>query len=420
MSTLPATKPTIAILHYAGPPTVGGVEQTIAAHARLLADSGHPVRIISGMGAFDGPGVTVLSNPALGSRGPRVEQVARELAAGQAGPAFAALADELAGWLAPALENCGALLAHNVLSLHKNLALTAALQRLHAAGRLPRLLAWCHDFAWRDPLYQAELHPGFPWDLLRRPWPGARYVAVSHDRRAQLDELLGLSEREIAVAPPGVDLAEFLKLEPATVALCERLALLEAEPLLLLPARITRRKNIELAIRIVGALGRQGLRPRLVVTGPPGPHNPANAAYLAELQTICADEGATDAVVFLYEHQRDAQARPVPASDAQLADLYRLADGLLFPSAYEGFGIPIIEAGLSGIPIFCSDIAPFREVAGAAALRFGLSEPPDQIGARIAAALRADPRAELRRRVRTEYSWQAIGRRVLAPLLQHG
>src|SRR5207248_857763 len=103
-------------------------------------------------------------------------------------------------------------------------------------------------------------------------------------------------------------------------------------------------------------------------TGPPGPHNPTNAAYLAQLQALRHATGAGDSIVFLYEEYVDQHGQPLPVSDTMQSDLYRLADGLLFPSRSEGFGIPILEAGLVGIPIFCSDIAPFRESAGDAAI----------------------------------------------------
>lgn len=407
----------VAILHYAGPPTVGGVEATIAAHARVLAGEGWRVRVVAGRAALDLPGVEVLTAPEFDSRGAEVEQVARELAGGTAGPRFAALAARAAERLEQALADVQVAIVHNLLTLHKNLAFTAALHRLSTAGRAPRLLAWCHDFAWRDPLYAAELHAGAPWGLLRRPWPGARYVAVSQDRRAMLADLLGLPAEQIAVVTPGVDLAAFLKLEPETSALAAELDLLAADPLLLLPARITRRKNIEAAIRIVGALRAEGLAPRLVVTGPPGPHNPANSAYLAQLQQLRRATGDEQSVVFLYERLTDAQGRPRPVSDALLADLFRLADGLLLPSRYEGFGIPLLEAGLAGIPIFCSDIAPFRESAGEAALRFDPDAPPAQTAGRIAAALRTDARSAFRRRVRLGYTWEAIYRRDMVPLL---
>ena len=92
---------------------------------------------------------------------------------------------------------------------------------------------------------------------------------------------------------------------------------------------------------------------------------------------------------------------------------------MLFPSAYEGFGIPILEAGLAGIPIFCSDIAPFRETTGSAALYFDLREAPTAIAVKIATALHEDARAQLRRRVRQEYTWEAIYRRSVLPLLIH-
>lgn len=419
----------VAILHYAGPPYVGGVEITMAAHARELAREGRRVSIISGRGdsaagwmspeLAERARLSLTAHPLLGSRGEELEGLARELAAGVVSARFYELVDQLAAWLGRQFEREGieALIVHNVLSLHKNLAFTAALHKLHERGHLPHTLAWCHDFAWLDPLYRPELHPSWPWDLLRTPWPGVRYVVVSDDRRAMLASLLGIPAAEVTVVTPGVDVEGFLKLEPATAELARRLGLAAADPLLILPARITRRKNIELAIAVVGALRAAGLAPRLVVTGPPGPHNPANAAYLAELQALRDASGAGDAVIFLYERHLDAAGAPLPVSDAMVADLYRLADGLLFPSRYEGFGIPVLEAGLAGLPLFLSDIPPFRETAADAAVFFGLDEPPAAIAARLAAALRADGRAALRRRVRAGFSWEAIVRRAVAPLI---
>lgn len=193
--------------------------------------------------------------------------------------------------------------------------------------------------------------------------------------------------------------------------------MLQADPLLILPARITRRKNIELALRIVAELQATGWAPLLVVTGPPGPHNPSNAAYLAELQALRNETEVP--VVFLYEALRDPQGTPLAVNDAMIADWFSLADGLLFPSRSEGFGMPLIEAALCGVPIFCSAIEPFAEIVGHHALRFGLEEPPATIARRIADMLRIDPRYALRRRARLHYTWQAIYNQVMKPLLHH-
>ncbi len=288
-------KPTVAIIHYAAPPGIGGVEVTMLHHARVLAATGHQVRIVAGSGQTNLPGVEVHIDPLLGSRGPLIEASNKRLASGIVDASFEELVAHSEEVLSAALDGVDVAMVHNVLSLHKNLAFTAALRRLHDTGRAPKLLAWCHDFAWQDPLYQPELHDGWPWDLLREPWPDVKYVVVSADRRESLAELLHIPADTIAVVTPGVDLASLYKLESDTIAIVQRHALLEADPLLLLPARITRRKNIEQAIAIVGALRAEGMNPLLMVTGPPGPHNPANKSYLDELLDI-VDESVREVV----------------------------------------------------------------------------------------------------------------------------
>lgn len=407
----------IANLHFAGPPTIGGVEITIAHHARVLRDLGYHARVVVGRGGPFLDGVEVLIEPLLYGGHPDVAAVTHKLNQGQAGPAFESLTLRIADRLAQALASVDVAIVHNVLSLHKNLAFTAALHRLHMAGLGPRILAWCHDFAWRDPLYAGELYDDYPWNLLKQPWPKVRYVVVSQDRRGDLAALLGIAPDSITVVTPGVDLAGLYKLEADTRALVEQFDMLAADPLLLLPARITRRKNIEQAIAITGALTQLMPRPLLIVTGPPGPHNPTNAAYLAQLQALQASSGAREAVAFLYACYTDASGQPRPVGDPLMADLFRLADGLLFPSRYEGFGIPIIEAALVGLPIFCSDINPFRETAGDAAVYFPLDGNPSTAAERIAAFFAADPRFALRQKVRRDYTWEAIVQDRIVPLL---
>lgn len=54
-------------------------------------------------------------------------------------------------------------------------------------------------------------------------------------------------------------------------------------------------------------------------------------------------------------------------SDAQVADCYAAADIILFPSTFEGFGLPIVEGQKAGRPVITSDLSPMRDVAGGAA-----------------------------------------------------
>jgi glycosyltransferase involved in cell wall biosynthesis len=404
------------MLHYAGPPGIGGVETTIAAHTRLLMDKGYPIRLVVGIGDYPDPNAKLHVLPLLSSRHPQIEVISDELNRGEVSPAFRQLVEQLTTELAAALTDCSVAIVHNVMTLHKNLAFTAALANLHQRGVAPRLIAWAHDFAWAEPHDLPQLHKGWPWSLLREPWPGVFYVTVSEHRRQILANLLGLAVSEITAVPPGVDVTRLFKLEEATQALVERFNLLTADPLLLLPARITRHKNVELALQIVSELRNHMPSPRLVVTGPPDPHNPHNAVHLAELHALRARLEAP--VLFLYETFLVTEPGSYAINDAMIADWLSLTDGLLFPSITEGFGIPVIEGALHGTPLFCSDIPSFREIAGDYVLRFGLDEPPATIAERIARVLRDDVRYILRQRIRQHFTWEAIYKHKIQPLLQ--
>ncbi len=414
----------IAILHYAGPPVIGGVESTIFHHARLMVEAGYEVTVIVGRGeSFEGPGASAVPGPwvqvhlipLLDSKHWAVLAVGKELARGEVSERFYRLQAEIEKVLGKALTEIDTCIVHNAFTLHKNLALTAALHRLAEAEK-PRFIAWCHDFAWLDPLYQPNLHDRPPWSLLKKPVAGVRYVVVSEGRRKLLAGLLGLPQDKITVVNPGVEENTFLKLSPLTQRLVASFDLLAAAPLLLLPARLTRRKNIELAIRVVGEMHRQGAAVRLVITGPPGPHNPANVAYLENLRRLRRELGVEEQVIFLYEAQ-DQEGKALVVSDEVVADLYRVADALFFPSFREGFGIPMLEAGLARSPIFCADIPPLRETGEGVAHFF----PPDGDAADIArliiSVLREDKAYHMRRRVLQGYTWSRIWKEKLEPLL---
>jgi mannosylglucosylglycerate synthase len=404
----------VSILHYAAPPVVGGVESTIYHHARLLAKAGWRVDVLAGRGEPFHEQVAFHSVPEIDSNHPPVLEVGQVLAQGDVDELFYQLRDRIVEKIRPILAESRACIVHNAITLHKNLPLTAALRLLSDEG-VTSFIAWSHDFAWQDKLYTPDLHPGYPWDLLRNPWPGVRYVVVSEHRRGRLAELLGLPDDEIQVVTPGVDVFQFLKLEPLTIKLAERLNLLEAEPLILLPSRITRRKNIEFAIRTVAFIQLEKPKAILLVTGPPGPHNPKNLAYLEKLQGLRKELGLAEQVIFLYQLGEDMQ--PLYLPDDVIADLYRLADVLLFPSTKEGFGIPILEAGLARMPVFASDIPPFRESAGELAELFDPSGDPSTAAKVLLERLESDPAFRLKRRVMGRFSWQSIIDKQILPML---
>jgi glycosyltransferase involved in cell wall biosynthesis len=407
----------IGIIHYAAPPVVGGVELTIFHHARILTALGHQVTVVAGQGDSFLPGVLYRAEPLAGSRSEAIVATGRILATGQQPANFESLVSQTQIALLAHLGLCDVVIGHNLFTLHKNLILTTAVYRLIRTGEGPPWVAWHHDFAWLRPQYQPELHPGEPWDLLRRPWPGVRHVTVSQAQQTDLARLYHLPAEAIAVISPGVEPADFYRFSATVNQLVQQWDLLAADCIFLLPARITRRKNIELGLRWLAAVREQsGWDARLVVTGPPGPHNPTNAAYLAQLLALRHDLNLDSAVHFAYEAGPDP-LQPLLLADAEVAEFYQLADALFFPSRQEGFGIPVLEAGLARLPLFATDLPPFRESAGPWATLFSAETSFQKVAQTILDVLQTDRAFQLRQRVLAHYTWRSIVETKVIPLL---
>jgi glycosyltransferase involved in cell wall biosynthesis len=375
-----------------------------------MADAGHQVMIVAGRGAQTDPRITFAPVPRADSRHPDGLAVKAQLDEGRVPPEFHDLVSALTADLSEILDDADVLFAHNVCSLNKNLALTAAVRNLAGRNGL-RIILWHHDLAWTTPRYRAELHDGYPWDLLREAWPGVKQVTISELRQRELAELFQIKSDEIEVIPNGIDMPRFHKLETQTREFVKQLDLLHASPLLLLPVRITPRKNIELALRVCAKLRVRFPELKLIVTGPLGPHNPANVTYFERLAALRKELELEHVVGFLAEVTSDY----IP--DEVISDFYHLADALFLPSYEEGFGIPILEAGLANLPVFCSDIPPLRYLGGSYATYFSPHDHPEGIADTIANQLSSNPVFQLRTNVRRGYEWERIYIRYIEPLL---
>ena len=94
----------------------------------------------------------------------------------------------------------------------------------------------------------------------------------------------------------------------------------------------------------------------------------------------------------------------------ELVGLYRRAAALVFPSLYEGFGQPPLEAMACGCPVACSDVASLPEVVGDAARLFDPSDA-EAIAAGVLDVLAAPERWAARGLERAQlFSWEATAR----------
>ena len=102
-----------------------------------------------------------------------------------------------------------------------------------------------------------------------------------------------------------------------------------------------------------------------------------------------------------------------------MLELFARARAFVYPSTFEGFGLPVVEALAAGLPTACSDIEPLATIAGDAALRFD----PRDTKALCEAMVRITSDHRLRERLATEgphraatFSWGATARATVQAL----
>ncbi len=104
-----------------------------------------------------------------------------------------------------------------------------------------------------------------------------------------------------------------------------------------------------------------------------------------------------------------------------LLGLYKFAEALVFPSIFEGFGMPVAEALAADVPVVCSDIPPLREIADGAALFFDPSSTEDLVEQLHQVLENSGRRERLKvrgRELASRFSWGRAAEETLAVLLE--
>ena len=222
-----------------------------------------------------------------------------------------------------------------------------------------------------------------------------RVIADSQATKADLIRRYGTSAEKIVVAYPGIDPALRRVEDPHHIQDVKTRAGIEGAYLLYI-GTLQPRKNLARLIEAYARSQARGLQ--LVIAGKQG-------WLIEDLSGQIAKLKLASRVIF-----------PGYVSDADKAALLSGATGLVFPSLYEGFGFPVVEAMACGTPVICSHTSSLPELAGDAAL---LVDPFD-VDAMAAAIDRLVGEAGLRGLLvgrgyaqARKFSWQACARAVL-------
>jgi glycosyltransferase involved in cell wall biosynthesis len=234
----------------------------------------------------------------------------------------------------------------------------------HVGGRMPAVrstpgIVTIHDL---QPLHAPErFHPAkrwfITWSLPRSARAAVHVIAVSEAVAADVVTRLGVPPERVTTVSSGIVAPSVTVPPPPAV----RARLEAGRRLLVYPAITHAHKGHAVLLAAFGRLAPAYPDVDLVLTG---------GAGAAETEVAVAAAALGDRVVRLGRVAREEL-------DATVAG----AEALVFPSLFEGFGLPVLEAMAAGVPVVCSDLPPLREVAGGAARLV----PPGDVTALVAA-----------------------------------
>jgi len=198
-----------------------------------------------------------------------------------------------------------------------------------------------HDLIFlRFPEYYGVVDVSiYKWKLKRACESADVIVAVSRQTANDLKDFLGVDESKLCVVYQGCHPQFYGKV--STEAVTKKYAL--PGKFILYVGTIEKRKNAGVIIR---ALAQMTDKVPLVIVG-------RATKYKAELEALIERHGLSSQVIFIHD-----------AAFADLPAIYQAASLFVYPSVFEGFGIPIVEAIASGVPVITSNGSCFSEAGG--------------------------------------------------------
>lgn len=215
-------------------------------------------------------------------------------------------------------------------------------------GRTP-LVATLHDvsYARRPEWYPNQMSPARQWFYRRSAVRSATIITDSEFSRAEITAAYGIPAAKIVVIPLGV-----------TPGFLHVTRVLRPDDVVILHVGdLHPRRNLAMLLDVVLALRRDphlSVRPRLVLLG--------------------VDRGVADGLRAQAASDPEALHLASDVDDATLLEWYSRASVFAYPSRYEGFGLPVLEAMAAGVPVVASAAASVPEVVGEAGL---LCDPDD-------------------------------------------
>ncbi len=397
----------VIIIHYTLPPIVGGVESILGPLAEVFAKNGYLVTVLAGEGNIEEQNIKTSIIPELSPNNVHVKNQQRILRLGSLPESYEFRLQNLQRRIETEVGNINDIIIHNIMTMPFNLAATEAFWNFIEDNPKKNFYIWTHDLAWLMDDYKKHLYRRRPWSLLKKALKNVTYITISEFRRRQMSDLLNVPKKKISVIPNMLKYQDFLKFNMDTSRVISFLSIFQKYPVILLPARIIPRKNLEKGIEIIASLRRTFPDIVGIITGILDKNSKELVEYSQVLYKLIEDNDLEKNIVFLGQTFEELNISHEKNREI-VRDLYFVSHLVLILSTDEGFGLPILEAGAARTPIAVSQITVFRETAKDGALYLPTDESPEFNANRLIKFLKENLSKSdlLFKRVFSCYNWE--------------
>jgi len=407
----------IALLHFAYPPNIGGVEILLKEHALILANLGYQVSVITGDGQEIDKKINLIKIPEIQSiikfNPSLYEKIVEK---GMIDNDFYLLVKTIEDKLKQYLNQIDIYIIHNMVTLVHNLPFVYFIKDYLKKNPEKKLIVWAHDQTYIDGENILKDKPGVNLNpelkkLLLDPIENATYVVISETFKSLLTQVMDLSKNKTVVIPNGINIKKFLEIEDSIWQVVEKTNLMNCFPIILSPVNILSRKNLEKSIKVVSILKKTYPNVKYIITGQVSNHR-KNQDYYQMIVKKINQLDLKNNIIFI----KDFFKRSL--ENKEIHDLYQLSDLVFFFSKAENFGLPIIESALTKTPVFASDLKVFKEISSEYLQFIDIkNNDSNKIAWVVLNYLENSNLIKLNKRVKQSYNLESIIKEKLVPLL---
>ena len=405
----------IALMHYAYPPNVGGVELLLQEHAKILNSFGYKVTVITGNGKSDNADIDLVEVEKIQSIlrfDPGLYE--KIVTKGIVDKDFFTLVGDIKGKIEKYLDEQDIIIIHNILSLIHNLPLNYYLKEYIKNNPQKKYIIWVHDQTFIDKGAIIDKKEGVELGvetrkILFEPIENAVYVTISETLKKLFSKVMKMPKDRIIVIPNGINIKSFLEIDNAIWEFAGKYKLLSRFPVVLSPVNILERKNIDYCIDVVKSLKEKYPDIAYIISGQPSKHRNTEK-YLNRINLQISKNNLTDNVFFA------TKLIGKTLSNEEVRDLYNISDLVFYFTKGENFGLPVIESCLLKTPIFVSDLEVFHEIGGELMNYIDYKTvAPKEAAKKIIKMLESNEIVALSYKTRNKYNLETIIKEKLVP-----